>query len=125
MAAMSSAGRKVLRTKPSAPQSMPPFSSWADQRHGQDPRVRDELPEPADERRPGVHVGQARIDDDDVGMGGQGQVEGDARLAGPAHDEHAAADGEQPGQALADPLIRIDHQHTQGIGAVSRGRGPA
>ena len=43
------------------------------------------------------------------------EVEGRRRGVGTADDDHAAADGEQPGQTLPDPIVGVDDQHTDGL----------
>ena len=94
IAAVSSLGRKVLWTKPSAPLSRTADSSESDQPHREDADRWKTGTETGDQRDAAVDLGEARIDDHDIGPMVDGQVERGADLASTGDDQALAADGE-------------------------------
>ena len=68
-------------------------------------------PDAPDERDAAGHVGQPRVDDDDVGAELADEGDGLRDLAGvPDHGE-AVSDAEDPDQARARAVIGVDDQH--------------
>src|SRR6185295_315671 len=89
--------------------------------HRQDPNARKLGTKTGDEGDPAIDLGQARVDDDDIGAVGDRELERFTDLAG-ARDDHAlAADREKTGEAFPDPIIRIDDQDSER--AVNAGAG--
>ena len=97
-----------------------PTSSWP----GCGRRARG--PQTGDEGEPAIDLGQARIDDDDIGA-----TDPTSARAAPADwpalptTTHAAADREQPGQALPDPVVGIDDQDAERAVDADSGSGMA
>ncbi len=56
-------------------------------------------------------IGQARIDDDDVGALVTDDRDGVGNLAGAADDGEAMTDAEDPDHALAGAVVGVDDEH--------------
>ena len=114
IAATSSVGRKVLRTKPSAPsvqrgdlQCVRPAHGTGCGRPG--PRARSRamnaIPPSTSGRRGSTMTTSGRSLDR--------EVERRPRAARPCHDHDPVADRQQPRQALADTVVRVDDEHAK------------
>src|SRR6187397_1397491 len=90
---------------------------WVRPAHHEDADAGRQRPEPMDERETRVRFRKTRIDDDDVGFGGQYEVDRRTGLSGTADDAQQVTDTQQPGQALPNPLIGIDKDDAERPGS--------
>ena len=67
--------------------------------------------------RPASGSGKSRVDDDDVGFGGQHEVDRRTGLSGTPDDAQLVTDTQQPGQALPNPLIGVDEDDAERPGS--------
>ena len=71
---------------------------------------------PADQGHAGVDVGEARVDEHDVGVDALDLLERRAHVGGASDDVDLAGHPEEVGEALQDTAIRINDHHPRSRG---------